>query len=50
VVLRRKRVLLGDPAYDALTHFDWGTNGHQIWAACGAYGQVIAIVPEHRLV
>jgi CubicO group peptidase (beta-lactamase class C family) len=113
---QEKRVLLGDPAYDVLNRFDWGTDaaglhtaccllrlraadmikfgelylgegvwhgkqilprgwvqqtmkpselssqyglmwwldldvhGHQIWAARGAYGQVIAIVPEHRLV
>jgi CubicO group peptidase (beta-lactamase class C family) len=111
-----KRVLLGDPAYDVLTRFDWGTDaaglhtaccllrlraadmikfgelylgggiwhgkqilpagwveqtmtpselssqyalmwwldldvhGHQIWAARGALGQVIAIAPAHRLV
>ena len=111
-----RRILLGDPAYDVLTHFDWGTDaaglhtaccllrlravdmikfgelylgggvwhgkkilptewveqtmtaselssqyglmwwldldvhGHQIWAARGALGQVIAVAPEHRLV
>ncbi|HET9561518.1 MAG TPA: serine hydrolase [Propionibacteriaceae bacterium] len=111
-----KRALLGDPAYDVLTRFDWGTDaaglhtaccllrlraadmikfgelylgggiwhgkqilpagwveqtmtpselssqyalmwwldldvhGHQIWAARGALGQVIAVAPEHRLV
>jgi CubicO group peptidase (beta-lactamase class C family) len=111
-----KRALLGDPAYDVLTRFDWGTDaaglhtaccllrlraadmikfgelylgggiwhgkqilpagwveqtmtpselssqyalmwsldldvhGHQIWAARGAFGQVIAVAPEHRLV
>jgi len=113
---QERHVSLGDPAYEALTRFDWGTDatgmhtaccllrlppadmikfgelylgggvwhgkqilppgwvqqtmtpsevssqyglmwwldldvhGHQVWAARGAFGQLIAIAPEHRMV
>jgi CubicO group peptidase (beta-lactamase class C family) len=31
---REKRVLLSDPAYDRLTHFDWGTDAAGLHTAC----------------
>ena len=36
--------------YGLMWWLDLDVHGHQIWVARGAFGQVIAIVPEHRLV
>jgi CubicO group peptidase (beta-lactamase class C family) len=36
--------------YGLMWWLDLDVHGHHIWAARGAYGQVIAIVPEHRVV